>query len=159
MNVNNFNIKGLSPQQVISSREKNGSNKLDSKKENVFLKVLKSLLKEPMIVLLLIASSIYFISGNTGDGIFLLCAIVLIAAISVHQDSRSRNAIEKLKMFSQPHCKVIRNSQIQKIKSDELVVGDSLMVDEGSIITADGVIIHSNDFSVNCLSALVIKLL
>jgi len=149
MNVNNFNIKGLSPQQVISSREKNGSNKLDSKKENVFLKVLKSLLKEPMIVLLLIASSIYFISGNTGDGIFLLCAIVLIAAISVLQDSRSRNAIEKLKMFSQPHCKVIRNSQIQKIKSDELVVGDSLMVDEGSIITADGVIIHSNDFSVN----------
>ncbi|HEY0667354.1 MAG TPA: cation-translocating P-type ATPase, partial [Sphingobacteriaceae bacterium] len=65
------------------------------------------------------------------------------------QDSRSRNALEKLKDFTQPHCKVIRNGKLDEIKSEDLVLGDSLMVEEGSLITADGIIVHSNDFSVN----------
>src|SRR5690606_4092832 len=56
---------------------------------------------------------------------------------------------EKLKDFSQPHCKVIRNGKIVEIVSEDLVVGDSIMVEEGSFITADGIIVHSNDFSVN----------
>ena len=61
----------------------------------------------------------------------------------------SKNALEKLKDLSQPHCKVIRNSETVEIKSEELVVGDSLIVEEGTAITADGILIHSNDFSVN----------
>ncbi|MGZ3822949.1 MAG: cation-translocating P-type ATPase, partial [Mucilaginibacter sp.] len=59
------------------------------------------------------------------------------------------NALEKLKDFTQSNCKVIRNGEVEEIKSDELVLGDSLMVEEGTSIAADGTIIHSNDFSVN----------
>ncbi len=149
MPANNFNINGLTDEQVIIAREKYGQNKLQYKKENGFLDALKSLAKEPMLILLLVASSIYFISGDTGDGIFMLSAIILVSAISLYQDSRSRNALEKLKNFTQPHCKVIRNSAVVEIKSEELVVGDSLMVEEGTSISADGQIVHSNDFSVN----------
>jgi len=73
----------------------------------------------------------------------------LVATISLYQDSRSRNALEKLKTFTKPGCKVIRNGNVIEISSEELVIGDFLMVEEGTIISADGVIIHSNDFSVN----------
>lgn len=149
MPPNNFDIQGLSNEQVASSREKYGQNKLDYKKENGFLDTLKGILKEPMSIILLVAASIYFITGNTGDGIFLVVAIIFITSISLYQDSRSKNALEKLKDFSQPTCKVIRNGVVQEIKSEELVVGDSLLVEEGTSITADGVIVHSNDFSVN----------
>ncbi len=149
MPANNFNIHGLTPAQVLEAREKYGYNRLDYKKENPFWEAIKSLAKEPMVLLLLVASSIYFISGKTGDGIFLASAIVLVAAISLYQDSRSRNALEKLKHFSQPNCKVIRDGEVVEIKSDDLVVGDSLMVEEGTAISADGIIVHSNDFSVN----------
>ncbi|MFM9951449.1 MAG: cation-translocating P-type ATPase, partial [Saprospiraceae bacterium] len=149
MPANNFNIHGLTPSQVLEAQEKYGYNRLDYKKENPFWEAIKSLAKEPMVLLLLVASSIYFISGKTGDGIFLASAIVLVAAISLYQDSRSRNALEKLKHFSQPNCKVIRDGEVVEIKSDDLVVGDSLMVEEGTAISADGVIVHSNDFSVN----------
>jgi P-type Ca2+ transporter type 2C len=76
-------------------------------------------------------------------------AILFQTFISLYQDSRSKNALEKLKDFSQPNCKVIRNGQSEEIKSDNLVVGDSLIVEEGSSITADGIIVHSSDFSVN----------
>lgn len=145
----NNNIKGLTDNEVISSREKFGYNRLEFKKQNSFISAVKNLLKEPMVILLLIASTVYFISGNIGDGIFLMAAIVLVAAISLYQDSRSKNALEKLKDFTKPFCKVIRNGKTQEIKSEELVVGDFLMVEEGTSIAADGVIIQSNDFSTN----------
>ncbi len=149
MPTNTFDINGLSQEQVLAAREKFGSNNLDYKKENGFLEAVKSLVKEPMVILLLVASIIYFISGDIGDGIFLASAIVLVATISLYQDSRSRDALEKLKNFTQPTCKVIRDSEIIEISSEELVLGDSLVVEEGTLIAADGIIIHSNDFSVN----------
>ena len=149
MPANNFNIKGLAPQQVLEAREKYGYNRLNYKKENGFSEALKRIAKEPMVILLLVASGIYFISGETGNAIFLASAIVLISIISLYQDSRSRNALEELKTLTQPGCKVIRNGAVEEIKSEELVVGDSLMVEEGTSITADGIIVHSNDFSAN----------
>ena len=149
MSSHTFNIKGLTQIQVFDAREKHGSNVLNYKKENWFLKSMMSLVKEPMILLLLVASIIYFISGKADDGIFLASAIVLVAAISLYQDSRSRNALEKLKDFTQSTCKVIRDSKIIEIKSEELVMGDCLIVEEGTSISADGKILHSNDFSVN----------
>ncbi len=149
MSVNNFGIKGLTDAEVHESRATHGQNRLDYQSHNSFVDALKSIAKEPMVILLFVASSIYFISGNIGDGIFLAVAIVLVASISLYQDSRSRNALEKLKSFTQPLCKVIRNGDVFEIKSENLVVGDRLMVEEGMIVPADGVIIHSNDFSVN----------
>lgn len=141
--------KGLNDAEVINSRAQYGINQLNYKKENSFTDALKGIAKEPMVILLLVTSAIYFVSGKTGDGIFLATAIVLVAGISLFQDSRSRNALEKLKDFSQPKCKVIRNGILVEINSEDLVIGDSLMVEEGTSITADGTIIHSNDFSVN----------
>jgi Ca2+-transporting ATPase len=149
MRANNFNINGLTGEQVLAAREKYGQNILTYKKENRILDAVKSLTKQPMIILLLVASSVYFASGNIGDGIFLTSAIILVSMISLYQDSRSRSALEKLKSFTQPICKVIRNGNVEEIKSENLVVGDSLLIEEGTSITADGIIVHSNDFSVN----------
>jgi Ca2+-transporting ATPase len=145
----NFGIHGLTDAEVLHSRKTHGRNTLDYKKKNNFLNALKSIVHEPMVMLLAVASGIYFISGNIGDGIFLAAAIVLVGSISLYQDSKSRKALEKLKNLTQPKSRVIRNGQIVDVNSDEIVVGDSLIVEEGNIIPADGTIIHSNDFSVN----------
>lgn len=149
MPISNFNNKGLTDEQIIASRKQHGYNRLEYKKENGLVDALKSLAKEPMVILLLITSSIYFVTGKTGDGIFLAAAIVLVSAISLYQDSRSRNALEKLKSFTTPNSKVIRNGQVTEIKSEELVVGDSMVVEEGAFIAADGTLVQSNDFAVN----------
>ena len=111
-----MNIKGLTSQQVIEVRDKYGYNRLDYKKENGFLDALKSIAKEPMVILLLMASSIYLISGDIGDGIFLASAIVIVSTIPLYQDSRSRNALDKLKSFTQPTCKVSQLSISAAIK-------------------------------------------
>jgi Ca2+-transporting ATPase len=149
MAANIYNTQGLTDAQVLAAREKFGANQLTYKKRNRFLEAVVGLIKEPMIILLLVTSTIYFISGKVGDGIFLASAIVLVSLISLYQDSKSRDALDKLKDFTKPNCKVIRNGAAVQIKSEEVVVGDSLLVEEGILIGADGIITHSNDFSVN----------
>ena len=149
MSENKFHIKGLSNAEVITSKAKYGSNVIEFKEENIFFKTIGNFVKDPMVILLLVASIIYFISGKISDGFFLASAILLISLISSYQNARSRNALEKLKDFTKPKCKVIRNGLIVEIKTDDLVIGDCLMVEEGASISADGTIIHSNDFSVN----------
>ena len=149
MPSNTFNIKGLTDEQVLAARQEHGENILVYKKENGFVDSIKSLAKEPMVILLLLASAIYFFTGHTGDGFFLSSAIVLVSAISLYQDKRSRNALAQLENFTQPTAMVIRQGEKVHVKSRALVIGDSLVVEEGSSINADGTIVHSNDFSVN----------
>lgn len=149
MAADNLNVQGLTDEQVTEARTKFGSNILSFKKDNGIIDALKSLAKEPMLILLLVTSAIYFVSGKTGDGIFMVAAIGIVSGISLYQNSRSRNALEKLKDLSHPKCKVVRNGRVKEIKSEELVVGDNLMIEEGTSITADGIIVKSNDFSVN----------
>ena len=90
MPSNNFNLNGLSDPEVQASRNEHGLNKLMYKKESGFLDALKSIAKEPMVLLLFVAALIYLMSGNRGDAIFLSAAIVLVSAISLYQDSRSK---------------------------------------------------------------------
>jgi Ca2+-transporting ATPase len=142
-------ISGLSNDEVTSSRAKSGTNSLEHQEKNHFLMSLLDMVKEPMFLLLVSAASIYYISGDYGDGIFMTVAIFLVATISLFQESRSRNAIETLKKLSQPKSKVIRNSELIEIPSEDIVLGDFIQVEEGTFIPADAIIVQSNDFSVN----------
>ena len=142
-------IKGLNPREVLVSREKNGKNLLDFKKENSILSVIRRLAQDPMVIILLVASIIYFISDKTADAIFLASAILFQISISFFQDARSTNALEKLKEFIVAKSKVIRNGKVEEIKSEDLVLGDVIIIEEGMSIPADATIIHSNDFLVN----------
>ncbi|HDZ03447.1 hypothetical protein LCGC14_0266650 [marine sediment metagenome] len=149
INPTDFGIAGLTNEQVNASQNEHGKNTFNYKKENNFLDALKNIVKEPMVILLLIASLIYFITGNWDDGIFLASAIILVGSISLYQDSRSRKALDTLEKLTHPKSNVIRNGAVVEIDSQDIVVGDYLMVEEGTNISADGVVVHSNDFSVN----------
>lgn len=149
INPTDFGIEGLSEPEVLQSRATHGRNIYEPEKKSGISRAATSIVKEPMVILLAAASGIYFLTGNTGDGLFLAMAIVLVASISLYQDSRSQKALEKLKKLAQPSSRVIRSGKVIEVKSEELVPGDKLMVEEGNIIQADGTIVHSNDFSVD----------
>ena len=143
------NIIGLTNEKVVISRQQHGTNEWDFAKQHAFWVVLKQLAGEPMVLMLLAAASLYFISGKTADALFLSVAILLVAAISLYQHRRSTLALEKLKKYTRPFCKVIRNGITTAIPAQELVLGDYMLAEEGSQVTADGKIIYSNDLGVN----------
>lgn len=149
MIAEDIKIQGLNEDQVAEARNRYGSNRLSVKKGNKLLHVLKKLAGEPMVILLFIAATVYFATGNTGDGIFMTLAIFLVSAISLYQEARSTNALKKIKDLTLPNCKVFRNGKMSTIPTDELVVGDSFIIEEGELIPADGTIVRANDFSIN----------
>lgn len=142
-------IKGLSEVEVAESRIKNGTNSLDHQHKNSFMTSVVEICKEPMFLLLATATSIYFITGEHSNGIFMSIAIVLIASISLYQESKSKNAIQALEKLTQPKSRVIREGVLIEIRSEEIVLGDYIQIEEGTFVPADGLIIQSNDFSVN----------
>lgn len=150
MSESNANtIRGLSAAEVRTSRIKNGTNTTQHQpKNNVWHSVLE-LIKEPMFLLLLTATSIYFITADYNNGVFMLLAIVLVTSISLYQESKSRNAIEALSKLTQPQSKVIRDGVVVEISSEELVLDDYIQIEEGTFVPTDGIIVQSNDFSVN----------
>lgn len=143
------NIHGLNEDEVLAARAQFGRNEYEFRRPNELLRMLKQLLGEPMVVLLLLASSLYFISGKTADAIFLAVAILIVAGISIFQHRRSRLALEKLKKYTQPLAKVIRGGKKREVPIADLVVGDCLWVGEGDQIAADARIAFSSDLEIN----------
>ncbi|WP_343557454.1 cation-translocating P-type ATPase [Sphingobacterium sp.] len=142
-------LKGLSQEEVNQARENYGFNQLAAGHKSTWLELLLGVLKEPMLILLIIISLIYVIVGDYAEAAFMLVAIVAVTGISFYQDNRSKKALEELEKLNEPLSVVIRDAQVVKIPTREIVVGDLCVTEEGRMINADGIIVHSNDFSVN----------
>lgn len=142
-------LAGLSSGQVKLSREQNGSNSFDTKEDRLLGHVLKEVVLEPMFILLLAAAIIYFLAGQYQEGFIMLAAIFIVAGISIFQEYRSRNAVQALRKISAPRAVVIRNGTKVQIATEEVVVNDLLLLEEGEVVAADGLIVLANDFSLN----------
>ncbi len=142
-------LTGLTDAEVLESRKKHGPNLQQQKVKSTWWKMILEILREPMLVLLIIISIIYFVLEQYGEAWFMMAAIIIVSGISFYQDNRSRKALEALEALNTPLSKVIRNGIPLSILTPEIVPGDLVIAEEGSTINADGKIVHSNDFSVN----------
>src|SRR5690606_24416977 len=142
-------IKGLTTEELKTSRKKFGFNQIDAIKKNAWYRMLLDILKEPMLLLLIAVTVIYIIVGNYSEAVFMLGAIIVVSGISLYQDNRSKKALEALEKLNEPLSTVIRNSEVIQIPTHEIAMGDLCIIEEGKMINADGKIVHSNDFSVN----------
>ena len=140
---------GLSDEQVKQSREQHGSNAMNMQEDRVFFEVLKEVVMEPMFIILLAACIIYFAVGQLKEGIIMLVSIFIVAGISLFQEYRSKNAVQALKKISAAKANVQRNGVPVSVTTEEIVVDDLLLLEEGEVVAADGIIIIANDFSLN----------
>ncbi|MCO6482194.1 MAG: cation-translocating P-type ATPase [Flavobacteriales bacterium] len=146
---NPFPFQGLNDAEVARSRATHGGNALENHKEHGLWAAVREAVTEPMFLLLLAAACIYFILGDWAEAWFMTGAILLVGGISLYQDQRSRRALEELEEFTAPKARAIRNNEVTELHADELVVGDHVVVNEGEMVPADGLVVHANDFAVN----------
>ncbi|MCL2798517.1 MAG: HAD-IC family P-type ATPase, partial [Firmicutes bacterium] len=141
--------KGLSSVEAKNRQEEFGKNELSAeKKHGIFRKALDVVL-EPMFLLLLAASTIYFILGEPVDGAIMLTFVCVMIGIEFVQERKTDKTLAALKDLSAPQTKVIRDGEEQFIPSADLVPGDYMLVSEGVKIPADGVILRCNDLCVD----------
>ncbi|HZV68943.1 MAG TPA: cation-translocating P-type ATPase [Saprospiraceae bacterium] len=142
-------LKGLTDDEVITSRQLHGLNTQYQGAKNTWWKIILSIFKEPMLIILLFVSAIYFTLGQKEEGYFMVGAIFVVSGLSFYQDNRSRIAIEALQVLNAPNSLVIRNGLSQNIPTADIVPGDLVIAEEGGLINADGAVMYSHDFSVN----------
>lgn len=136
---------GLTTPGVEKARKSHGQNILFEEDKSSFLYQLWEILKEPMLILLLVASTLYFFLGQWQDGIMLLVAISIVASISFYQNIKSEKALQNLKKLTEPTVQVVRDGAFHSIPIEEMVVGDVFWIGEGQTVPADGRLLQSND--------------
>ncbi|PKM40355.1 MAG: ATPase [Firmicutes bacterium HGW-Firmicutes-9] len=142
------NENGLSGAEAQKRLEQNGPNKLAEAKKTPLIVRFFQQMKDPMILILLAAA---LISGVTAviegesfaDVIIILTVVIINAVLGVVQESKAEKAIEALQKMAASTCRVLRDGQILRLKTEELVVGDVVLLEAGDAVPADGRIIES----------------
>ena len=139
---------GLTESEAQARLEKNGKNKLqEAKKKSTFARFVDQL-KDPMIIILIIAAAIsavteYIEASAAGhnffptDTLIILAVVIINAVLGVMQESKAEKAVEALQKMSAATTKTLRDGQIVTVKSEDLVVGDVILLDAGDAIPAD----------------------
>lgn len=139
---------GLSVNEAEKRLQIFGRNKLDeAKKRSTALRFLDQL-KDPMIIVLLVAAALSFATSlyqheSSADVFIILFVVVLNSVLGVVQESKAEEAIEALKKMTAATSKVLRGEKIVTVKSEEIVPGDIIILGAGDAVPADGRIIEA----------------
>ena len=145
--------KGLDPAQAAKRLEESGPNRLQEGKKDSLLKRLLKQLADPMIIILIVAAAIsaataIYAHESFADVFIILFVVVVNAVLGLYQESKAEKAIEALKAMAAATSKVIRNGSIAVVKSEELVVGDVVVLEAGDAVPADCRILESASLKV-----------
>ncbi len=142
------NINGLDQMEADSRLQQNGKNKLtDGKSESILHRFIMQL-AEPMTIILIVAaiiSAITSIYSNEfpSDVIIILLVVIINAVLGVYQESKADKAIDALQKITAATSKVIRGGKQESIPSENIIVGDIVVLEAGDSIPADCRIIET----------------
>jgi len=139
---------GLSQAAAAKRLEQYGHNALNQQKSTSLLQKFIAQFKDFMIIVLLVAALIAAFTGEAVDAIIILLVVVLNAVFGVFQEAKAEEAINALKEMAAPDATVLRDGQLQTVKSDDLVPGDIVSLEAGDIVPADLRLIESASLKV-----------
>lgn len=142
----NTNLKGgLSDSQIEINRLKYGKNSLKEKKKTPIIIKFFSEFKDPLIIVLIVAAIVSIIVDPHEwiESLIIMIVVLVNAILGLYQENKAEKSLDALKKISSSTCKVIRNNSIKTVLSEELVVGDIILVEAGDSIPADARIIES----------------
>lgn len=149
-------LEGLSFDEVSKRLPESQKFVIKSAKKQSFLSKFLAQIKELMVLVLLISGIVSFVIGfieksssEIVDGAIILGIVVMNALFGVFQERKSEKAIESLKNLTHPETFVLRDSKLVKIKTCDLVFGDVVSLEAGSIVPADLRLISTTNLKIN----------
>jgi len=145
-------VDGLSEQEAADRLERNGKNKLkEGKKTPLIVRFFKQL-ADPMVLILIVAAIVSLVvsfieiskggEGEFADVIIIMVVVLLNAILGVVQESKAEQAIAALQEMTASTCKVIRDGRQITVKSQDVCVGDIIVLEAGDSVPADARIIE-----------------
>ncbi len=133
-------LAGLSSAEAAARLAEAGPNLLVRRARGARALELLRTLADPMALMLAGAAALYLLLGKTHEAAVLTAVIVPVLGVDVLMEARSRGALRKLESAVAPRTHVIRDGRATEIPSADLVPGDVLVIREGDILHADGVV-------------------
>ncbi len=146
---------GLSSAEAQKRLEENGKNKLkEAEKDGLLKKTIKAL-ADPMIIMLLVAAAIQavvavikssgkFEFSEFADVLIILVVVIINTIMSLVQESKAEAAMEALMQMTAATSHVLRDGKVVTVKSEDLVVGDVVVLEAGDAVPADCRILESH---------------
>ncbi|MBE6139718.1 MAG: HAD family hydrolase [Firmicutes bacterium] len=142
-------IDGLTDKEAKKRLDKYGKNTLPKKKKDSVFKIFFNELKDPIVLLLIVAIIVSFIANEIMDA----CAIIFIVLIDLimgtYQENKANNTAEALEKLVTVKTKVIRDGEVVQIDSEDLTIGDYVILESGDKISADMRIVEAHNLMVD----------
>lgn len=130
-------MDGLSHIEVQRRQEKYGKNELLKKSRKTIFRMILEQLTDKMILVLLAASILSFFLSEYVECVVILVIVGINALVSILQEKKAADAIEALNQMNAPHAFVLRDGVRETVNVCDLVVGDVVILEDGSIVPAD----------------------
>ena len=146
--LNTDSINGITSEEAKIRIEKYGQNKLAEKKKKSILMLLFEQINNVLIYILLAAAVVSALLNEMSDAIIIGVVIVLNAVIGLVQESKAEKALESLKKLSVPKALVKRDGKVIEISSEDVVLGDIVILDAGKYVPCDLRLIESANLKI-----------
>ncbi|MDP3918049.1 MAG: HAD-IC family P-type ATPase [Candidatus Woesebacteria bacterium] len=143
------NYKGLTKEEADARLIKYGKNALPENPPPSNFLILLSQLKNPLVYVLLFAGIISLFLSHFADFLIIFIAVLINTILGFVQENKAGKTLESLKKMVTHTTEVIRDGKKIKIKAEDIVIGDLVVLNNGAIIPADLKIIFSNRFFVD----------
>ncbi len=142
-------INGLSTAESNARIEEYGENKLSEKKKKSAIIVFLEQFKDLLVIILLIAAIISGVTGEWAGMAVIFVVIIMNAILGTVQYLKAEKSLDALKKLSAPSAKVMRDGEVVTIPSEQVTIGDIIVLEAGDLIVADGRIIENYSLQVN----------
>ena len=128
---------GLTAVQAAARLARDGPNELPKAKATPLWRLIAEQLRDPLILVLLVAAALTLATGDWTDASVIVLVIVVNTSVGVAQEVKAGKAIAALSELTAPEAKVVRDGTQQQIPAAAVVRGDLLVLAEGDIVPAD----------------------
>ena len=147
-------LQGLSQAEVLRSREQHGTNLLTPPKRKSLWRLFFEKFNDPVIRILLVAAllslGIGFIHREFAEAIGIFCAIFLATGVAFWFEYDAMKKFDVLNSSNdETPVKVVRDGEVMEIPKHEVVVGDTVVLQSGEEVPADGRLVEAVSLKVN----------
>ena len=140
---------GLSTEQAVKNCEKFGRNVITEGKKKSIPMIFLEQYKDFLVLILIIAAIVSAFMKDVESCAVILVVITMNAILGTVQTVKAEKSLTNLKKLSAPTAKALRNGEKVIIPSEEIAVGDILLIEAGDQICADGRLIECASVQVN----------
>jgi Ca2+-transporting ATPase len=144
---------GLSPEEARQRLLREGPNALVQRRRGRWALRFFAQFKDFMVLTLLAAAAISAVSavvhggGDYLDSIIIAGIVVVNAIVGVVQEGKAEKSLEALQKLSAPMAVVLRGAKRVKVRVDEVVRGDILLLEAGDLVPADARLLEATQLS------------